>query len=343
MKLYGSLSRLVSILFRKNSQDLTFRPNQATTYTAARDVQFPPGDTDHTLVSATSTQTLTNKTLTAPTVNNGSLNSIDTFSLDDSDSAFDLTIQSTSTLTAGRTLTIDVDDGARTVQLGGNLTLAANLSTSGANSLTLTTTGSTNVTLPTTGTLATLAGAEALTNKTLIAVDNLQLDGNTISSTDSNGNIVLDPNGTGVISAAAQVNVTGALRSDTSLILEETGAGTDTITIQAPASIAASYTLTLPVDDGTPNQVLQTDGSGVLSWATTSSFSSFAADWDNADGATKVITHNLGTKDVQVEIYDTDDDSTLLIDSIVRTDTNTVTLTSSEAPAVTWRVTIHAV
>ena len=43
------------------------------------------------------------------------------------------------------------------------------LATSGAFPLTLTSTASTNVTLPTTGTLATLAGTEALTNKTLTA------------------------------------------------------------------------------------------------------------------------------------------------------------------------------
>jgi hypothetical protein len=39
--------------------------------------------------------------------------------------------------------------------------------TSGAYSLTLTSTAATNVTLPTTGTLATLAGSETFTNKTL--------------------------------------------------------------------------------------------------------------------------------------------------------------------------------
>jgi len=43
----------------------------------------------------------------------------------------------------------------------------ATLATSGAYSLTLTTTAASNVTFPTTGTLATLAGAEALTNKTI--------------------------------------------------------------------------------------------------------------------------------------------------------------------------------
>jgi len=36
--------------------------------------------------------------------------------------------------------------------------------------------------------------------------------------------------------------------------------------IKAPASLAGSYTLTLPENDGNANEVLQTDGSGVLSW-----------------------------------------------------------------------------
>ena len=38
--------------------------------------------------------------------------------------------------------------------------------------------------------------------------------------------------------------------------------------IQAPAVIPADYTLTLPVDDGTPNQILETDGNGILTWIT---------------------------------------------------------------------------
>ena len=48
---------------------------------------------------------------------------------------------------------------------------------------------------------------------------------------------------------------------------EATGNGSNYAAIQAPSSLAADYTLTLPVDDGTANQVLATDGSGVLSWA----------------------------------------------------------------------------
>jgi len=43
--------------------------------------------------------------------------------------------------------------------------------------------------------------------------------------------------------------------------------GTNLITIYGP-SLAAGYTLRLPVDDGTASQFLQTDGNGILSWAT---------------------------------------------------------------------------
>src|SRR6266487_2833783 len=56
--------------------------------------------------------------------------------------------------------------GTGVANTGSTITLAGNLVTSGANSLTFTTTGATNVTLPTTGTVATLAGSEAFTNKT---------------------------------------------------------------------------------------------------------------------------------------------------------------------------------
>lgn len=60
-----------------------------------------------------------------------------------------------------------VNNGTKTITIGGNITTANSFTTSGNFALTLTTTAATNVTLPTTGTLATLAGSETLTNKTL--------------------------------------------------------------------------------------------------------------------------------------------------------------------------------
>lgn len=43
-------------------------------------------------------------------------------------------------------------------------------------------------------------------------------------------------------------------------------AGGNYVAIQPPASLAANYTLTLPVDDGNSGQILSTDGAGNLSW-----------------------------------------------------------------------------
>lgn len=65
MKLFGSLRELVGLVFRKNGQEITVRPNQTTTYTADRDLQLPLGDADTELVGDDSTQTLTNKTIAA--------------------------------------------------------------------------------------------------------------------------------------------------------------------------------------------------------------------------------------------------------------------------------------
>ncbi len=70
-----------------------------------------------------------------------------------------------------------------------------------------------------------------------------------------------------LIGLTGAITASGIITTDTSLKIKET-AGDDThyITIQAPDSIAADYTLTLPVDDGASGEFLTTDGSGVLSW-----------------------------------------------------------------------------
>jgi len=49
---------------------------------------------------------------------------------------------------------------------------------------------------------------------------------------------------------------------------ETTANGTNYVSLKAPASLSADLTFTLPATDGTAGQVLQTNGSGVLSFAT---------------------------------------------------------------------------
>lgn len=93
--------------------------------------------------------------------------------------------------------------------------------------------------------------------------------------------------------SATQLDITaqGDLR------LQDTTGG-EYVALQAPATIATSYTLTLPVDDGTAGQALVTDGSGVLSWSTAASGDVYgpASATDNAvaryDGTTGKIIQN---------------------------------------------------
>lgn len=70
---------------------------------------------------------------------------------------------------------------------------------------------------------------------------------------------------TGNITTPGSYVGTGSVMSKTSLVLEDPGAGTNTVTIQSGVP-TASYTLTLPINDGAAGEVLSTNGSGVLSW-----------------------------------------------------------------------------
>lgn len=79
----------------------------------------------------------------------------------------------------------------------------------------------------------------------------------------------IDTSGTDVIKVrnsgnTAWVNVF-QLGSQTGPVLSD---GTDSITIQSPATIGTSYSLTLPADQGGANTFLKNNGSGVFSWST---------------------------------------------------------------------------
>jgi len=78
------------------------------------------------------------------------------------------------------------------------------------------------------------------------------------------------------------------------------------IKLRSPShSASASYTLTFPTTDGSANEFLKTDGSGVLSWASaggsmTPAFQVYAT-------AQSGITDNTATKvDFDTELFDTD-------------------------------------
>jgi hypothetical protein len=101
-----------------------------------------------------------------------------------------------------------------------------------------------------------------------VKTDNLQLDGNTVSSTDANGNIVLSPNGTGEISVAGTTAIINTAATDQSLTISPNGTGV----VDVPAgykdragfgtnSLASKEYVDLTVSSGTiANVPLSADG-----------------------------------------------------------------------------------
>jgi hypothetical protein len=90
-----------------------------------------------------------------------------------------------------------INNGNKTITLGGNLVTSGNYST------TINTTGTTNITLPTSGTMATLAGTETLTNKTFVnssLTGTLTLGGTTFPSSSGATGQVLSLTSAGVAS-----------------------------------------------------------------------------------------------------------------------------------------------
>jgi len=94
----------------------------------------------------------------------------------------------------------------------------------------------------------------------------LDIGSNEINTSTSNGNIVLNPDGTGCVEAKGDGTTDGTAGA----IKLNCSHNSHGVKIQSPAhSASASYTLTLPTSVGTSGQVLSTDGTSgtaALSW-----------------------------------------------------------------------------
>jgi hypothetical protein len=119
--------------------------------------------------------------------------------------------------------------------------------------------------------------AETDTHETYIQLTAPTAD-RTITLPDASGNVVLDTlaqtltNKTLTTPAITTPAVTGIASFDNGAsageirLLEGSGGGTNYLALKAAATLAADVSLTLPNADGSSGQVLQTNGSGTLSW-----------------------------------------------------------------------------
>ena len=92
-----------------------------------------------------------------------------------------------------------------------------------------------------------------------------------ISSTGLKVNAIQNLSGSSLTLTATTVNVAGNVQIDAQGDLRFADANSSNwVAFQAPATVAANVTWTLPGVDGSSGQVLSTNGSGTLSWATAS-------------------------------------------------------------------------
>jgi hypothetical protein len=90
-----------------------------------------------------------------------------------------------------------------------------------------------------------------------------------------------NPTFTTVTTGQLDITATGDLR------LQDTTGG-EYVALQAPGTVSASYTLTLPAADGTSGQVLQTNGSGTLSFGDKTSLATPVAVIGNATAGAEI-------------------------------------------------------
>mgnify|MGYP000034084528 FL=1 len=148
-------------------------------------------------------------TATNPIISNGAINNAKLASGSVSDDKVTGTI-------SGAKGGTGVNNTGKTITLGGNLT------TSGSNALTLNTIGTTSVSLPMSGTLATLSGAEALTNKSF---NGLQLTSSLTGFTIAGGST------SKTLTVANNANISGTNTGDQTITLsgDLSGSGTGTL------------------------------------------------------------------------------------------------------------------
>ena len=125
---------------------------------------------------------------------------------------------------------------------------------------------------------------------------NLDVQDKKLTTSTTNTNIQLEPNGTGV------VEIRGAGGNDGTLQLNCSAQSHGVKIKSPPHSAGASYTLTLPTTDGNNGEFLQTDGSGGLSWSTSIN-SITSSNVSAAFGDTAQLILGAGTNDAALKLY----------------------------------------
>lgn len=139
-----------------------------------------------------------------------------------------------------------------------------------------------------------------------------------LPSADGTSAQVLQTNGSGTLSFVSLMTTAATASVGAYLELKEAANnGTNYIRLQAPATLAADKTYTLPATDGSNGDRLTTDGSGTLSWSAVTSGASYSAVRTQSGTTYTLVLGDAG-------------------DYIQTTSTTAVTITVPTQASVTW-------
>ncbi|MDI6788881.1 MAG: hypothetical protein QME51_10960, partial [Planctomycetota bacterium] len=252
---------------------LAFECSGITTGTT-RTVTIPDASGTMTLLGNAATGSgsvvlATSPVLGTPTIGVATATTVNKVTLTAPASGSTLTIADGKTLTSSSTLTLAGTDG-KTLTISHSLTLAgadAKTINFGANSITITTAGDANITVPTSGTLATLAGSETLTGKTL-TTPTINGGKQTYASKSASYTLVatdycIDFSGlSGGVTASlpTAAGITGTVyvikNSDAAQTVTIDGNGAETIDGAATVALSAQYQFRMIISDGTNWKVI---------------------------------------------------------------------------------------
>ena len=204
---------------------------------------------------------------------------------------------------------------SNTITLGGNISTAGALTTSGAFGSTFTMTGTTNVTFPTSGTLATTAGTVASFSA---GTTGLTPNSATTGAVTLGGTLVVANGGTGVATLGAnQVmlgNGTGAVLTSSALAFSSNtltvGSATifgDTVNTTITATGANGSLILTPTGTGTVQ--IGPSGAGLIQSDPSSSLTVVGTTVLNLNSTTGNTTMNLGSSGAYVSVLDSTADA----------------------------------
>jgi len=140
----------------------------------------------------------------------------------------------------------------------------------------------------------------------------------TLPSADGTSAQVLQTNGSGTLSFVSLMTTAATASVGAVLELKEAANnGTNYIRLQAPATLAADKTYTLPATDGSNGDRLTTDGSGTLSWSAVTTGASYSTVRTQSGTSYTLVLGDAG-------------------DYIQTTSTTAVTITVPTQASVTW-------